>query len=316
VKCFDGKLFENHHLTFTELVTTPFIARLDFQCETRLGCRVTQLPVNGPALTGHHTCYLERMMRFYLFIGFFAFSLAAQAQTVITNGTVYTQNFNSLSAGLPQDWSVRTGATTTTLGTAVTTLPAVASWGNGTGAFRNFASSDGLPSTTTTALQAAATNRALGVQQSSGFGDPGASFNFNFSTSNATIDEIKLDVQMLSVQARSTTWTLQYGLGANPPNWTTFAAPFGTWADPGAFGSTTFTLNDPLDMAAISNQDNVWFRVAALTASTGAGARDSMGIDNFSMTPVPEPGTIFAIGAAVLGAGAVARRKLGMIPAA
>ena len=42
----------------------------------------------------------------------------AQAQVVLS-GTSYTQNFNSLVNGMPLGWTIRTGASSTALGTDV-----------------------------------------------------------------------------------------------------------------------------------------------------------------------------------------------------
>jgi hypothetical protein len=252
-------------------------------------------------------------MRLCLFIGLFTFTVAVQAQTVITNGSVYTQNFNSLSSGLPQDWTVRTGATATSLGTVESFSATPVEWLGPPTTFLNLASSDNLNSNSNGLAQNGSTNRALGIRQArNGFGDPGASFNFNFSTTNTTVGEVKIDLLMLAVQSATTTWTMQYGVGNSPTTWNTFAGN-GTWNDPGVFGSSPpFTLNDQVDMAAISNQANVWFRVVALTPSVSSAGRplDTIAIDNFSITPVPEPGTIFAVGAAVLGTGAFIRRHL------
>ena len=83
---------------------------------------------------------------------------------------------------------------------------------------------------------------------------------------------------MLSVQARSTTWNIQYGIGAAP---TSFSSIF-TYSDPGVFGITptgTISLGSALDNIGSS----VWIRVVALTLATGAGSRDSFGIDSFHL---------------------------------
>ncbi len=84
---------------------------------------------------------------------------------------------------------------------------------------------------------------------------------------------------MLSVQTRSTTWTIQYALGATP---TTFAT-LGTYSDPGVFGITT--KSGLLLGAEVNNQaDPLWIRIVALSATSGSGTRDSMGIDNFVLS--------------------------------
>ena len=68
---------------------------------------------------------------------------------------------------------------------------------------------------------------------------------------------------MLSVQTRSTTWTIQYALGATP---TTFAT-LGTYSDPGVFGITT--KSGLLLGAEVNNQaDPLSIRIVALSATS------------------------------------------------
>jgi len=198
------------------------------------------------------------------------------AQVALGSGT-YTQTFDSLGAGLPTGWTIYTGANATSLGTAAPLTTAATSWANTSGAWKNFASATGMSGTETDTVQAAATNRALGIRQTGAFGDPGAAANFNFSTVSLQVTSISFSAQMLSVQTRSTVWSLQYGLGATPASWTTLA----TFSDPGVFGATTVTASG--FGTALDNQGNVWLRVVALTASTGAGSRDSFGIDDFAI---------------------------------
>jgi autotransporter-associated beta strand protein len=190
---------------------------------------------------------------------------------------LYEQDFNSIDAGLPTGWTVRTGATSSTLGTSGSFTTTEIDWAATGGAFKNFASATGLTSSSTIAQQEASTDRALGIRQTSGFGDPGAAFTYAFSTTGETVDSISLDLMMLSVQGRSTTWSIEYGIGSAPTSFTSL----GTWADPGTFGTTPFTITSGTFGTALDNQSDVIFRVVALTAATGANNRDSMGLDNF-----------------------------------
>jgi len=197
--------------------------------------------------------------------------------TVRAAGTLET--FNSLSSGLPSGWTVRTGATASSLGTTATLVTAATDWSSTSGNFRNVASfGSGLAATASIADQAAATDRALGVRQTGSFGDPGAAFVYQFSTAGQTPQGLSVDLQMLSVQARSTTWTIQIAAGASPTSWTTL----GTFSDPGTFGSTTVSY-DAAALASIADQSTAWFRVAAFGASTGSGSRDTLALDNFSI---------------------------------
>lgn len=208
-------------------------------------------------------------------------ALPSEAQVALGSGT-YTQNFDSIGGGLPTGWSVTTGATATSLGTAATLNTAAVSWSTSTGQFANFAAADNNGSafigTESVTVQAAATDRALGLRQTGAFGDPGAAINFNFSTIGQQVTAISFSAQMLSVQTRSTVWSVQIGTGAAPASWTTLT----TISDSGVFGSTPINLSG--FGTALDNQASAWIRIVALTASTGSGSRDTFGIDDFSIS--------------------------------
>ena len=215
---------------------------------------------------------------------FVAPSGATVANPITIGGMVptvfYSQNFNGLGSGLPANWTTGTGATSAGLGSTIGFTATAVDWANSFAAFKNLASTTGLISTSGTAEQAASADRALGIRQTSSFGDPGAAFNYAFSTTGQTIDSVSLDLLMLSVQGRSTTWSVEYGLGASPTSFTTL----GTWPDPNAWGSTAVTYSGTA-VSGMSNQANVVFRVAAISGTaTGSGSRDSMGIDNFQIS--------------------------------
>jgi autotransporter-associated beta strand protein len=217
---------------------------------------------------------------------------AAQAALALS-GNSYFQNFDSLSGGLPSDWTVRTGATATSLGTPASLLStgtaAGLSWGNTTGNFRNVASATGLTSTTTDTLQLAATDRALGIRQTGTFADPGAAFTLEIAnTTGFSGFSLGLDLEMLSVQGRSTTWSVQYGIGSTP---TSFSTVY-TYTDPGAFGITStgaISFGTALDNIASS----VWIRIVALASAPGSGSRDTFGIDDFNLSWVPAAGDMY-----------------------
>lgn len=238
-------------------------------------------------------------------------ALAGRAHAV-----TYTENFDNLSNGLPAGWSVSSDATATNIGnqsgTYIATAGTTTAWGDTTAGFKNSASATGLASTATTATQTSASNRALGLRQTGAFADPGAAFNFNFSTSGATVSNISIDLMMLSVQGRSTTFTIQYGVGPNPTSFTTL----GTYPDPGTFGTTSFTFGTADFGTSLNNQSNVFFRIVALTAATGSGSRDTVGIDNFSLTSsnpistIPEPATYILFGVGLLVCAQRFRRRV------
>ncbi len=224
------------------------------------------------------------------------------------SAVTYTENFDNLASGLPAGWTVSSNATATTIGNQNATYnPAQILWSSTTGQFGNYASATGLTAAATAAEQNASTNRALAERQTGAFGDPGVAFNFNFSTTGATVSALSIDLQMLSVQTRSTAFTLQYGVGPSPSTFTTL----GTYNDPGVFGSTSFAFTNADFGTALDNQANVTFRIVALTASAGSGSRDTVGIDNFSLTSsapitpvqIPEPATYMLLGMGALVCG-------------
>ena len=199
------------------------------------------------------------------------FAVPARAQLTLPSATLdYTQDFNSLGSGVPTGWGARTGASASSLGTAATINTSQATAAGTTGQFANF-SSYGLADGNA--------DRALGIRQTGAFGDPGAAFTLQIAnTLGLTNFSLALDVGIISSQPRSTTWTIQWGLGTSPTSFTTL----GTYTDPGAVGSSRLTFTN---ITGIANQSgNVWIRIVALSASTGSGNRDTFGIDDFSLT--------------------------------
>lgn len=223
-----------------------------------------------------------------------------QAAIVNLSAGTHTENFNSITTTAASGWDVRTSANATSLGTVgsyTATIGTVTAWADTASGFKNFASSTSLTSSATSTVQNAATDRALGIRQSGSFGDPGASFNFNFSSSSLTVSSITIDLEMLSVQPRSTVWTIQYGIGAAPTSFTTLT----TFSDPGTFGSTSLSFTTSQFGTNLDNRSQAWFRVVALSGTTGSGNRDSFAINNFSITAVPETSTSLLSILGVLG---------------
>ncbi|QUV99272.1 nuclease [Chloracidobacterium sp. MS 40/45] len=195
----------------------------------------------------------------------------------------YVETFDGIGSGLPSGWTVNTGATATSLGTPASFSTTPIDWANTSGAFKNFASANnaGFNASTPAATQNSAPDRALGIRQTGTFGDPGAAFTYQRDTTGETIDTVSFDAQMLSVQPRSTTWTLQYGVGAAPTSFVTLA----TYTDPGTWGNTNISVTlSTVQSADVSNKPSVFFRIVALSGSTGSGNRDSFGIDNFTLS--------------------------------
>jgi uncharacterized protein len=204
-------------------------------------------------------------------------------------GTLYNETFDGIGASLPSGWDVYTSANASSLGTLGTFTTTAINWNNTSGAFKNFAAGDSLTSTATATQQSAASDRALGIRQTGTFGDPGGSFVFSLNnTSGFQNFGLSFKAQMLDVQPRSTTWTVDYKVGTG--NFT----PLGTYTDPGVFGSTTLSTGSSLSAFGtdINNQSNpVQIRISALSGSTGSGNRDSFGIDDFQLTYNTTPPT-------------------------
>ena len=235
-------------------------------------------------------------------------SLSARAQTPVTLGTSpYVENFDGLASGLPAGFGVYTAATATSVGVAptaaqllltpsaaVTTatppLPAATStaWTATAAAFKNFASNTGLNSKATATVQAAATNRALGVRQTGSFGDGttgntpvGPAFAFQLANTTGKTDfALSFKLQSLdSTSTRTTTWRVDYGVGATP---TAFTQVGSTATTGSVFTNNTITASfgGALDNLA----GPVWIRIVAPTATSGSGNRPSSAIDDFSLS--------------------------------
>lgn len=227
---------------------------------------------------------------------------------VVLSGSSYFQNFDSLGSGLPDGWTVRTGASVNSTGSAWSVRPRdETSWATNTEEFRDVGSAQSLPSGTSVDAQRGSTNHALGVRQGGSFAtDPGASFQFSFDASAVSINSLSIELQMLDVETRSTTWSIQWSQNGGTA-WTTL----NSWADPGIFGVTAYTFA-AADLAGMNGQSSVLFRVAALSASTGSDSRDTIAIDNFSLnyspTSIPEPATAAALAGVTALVGAIGRR--------
>lgn len=190
-------------------------------------------------------------------------------------------NFDGIGAALPQGVTVNSGASATAAGAE---LPYNNTnnyqWSSVAAGARSYASATGLVSSTDSATQAAATDRALGVRQTSGTGDPGAAFVFQFeNTTGKSNFQLQFLLQSLDVTSpRTVTWSVDYGLGTSPATFTA-ATPTGTLTTGGAtFTSNTINVN--FGNALDNNSGKVWVRIVALANSTGSGSRPTTAIDN------------------------------------
>ena len=225
------------------------------------------------------------------------FATTGWGQLTLPAGTSYTETFNSIGTALPTGWTVRTGATSSARGTSQAFANTSNTWADTGGSFKNLASANGGSSSDTTATQNARTDRALGIRQTGTFANPGGSFELELaSTTGKTGFGLSIKHQMLSVQARSTTWTVQYSTTGT--SWTNL----GTYTDPGIWGSTTGSYSFGTAIDNLSGP--VYIRVVALTASTGGSSNDTYAVDDFVLSwanaSASTPPTLSAAGSATV----------------
>jgi hypothetical protein len=233
------------------------------------------------------------MKIFLIVVGLFA-AVPLCKGALILSGTSYSQNFDGIGGGSPTGWDVYTSASSSSLGSVATFNTTISTWTEtgkiASGGFWNVASADGLSSGSSSTAQNNSTDRAIGFRQiATGGFDPGAAVVLNVqNTAGLGNFALSLKIQFLADNSRSTDLVLDYRIG-DSGNFTSL----GTYSDPNTFGSTTISFNSS-DLSGWNNQSSdIWFRIVALSASTGTGSRDTFGIDDFSLSysPVPEPGT-------------------------
>lgn len=213
------------------------------------------------------------------------FASQLSAQVTLTTSP-YTQDFNSLSSGLPSGWRVMKLATNTFIGTDTTlNNPSKSLW-NGTGrGYKDCASATGLTSAATSTEQDNSTNRALAVRQIGSFGDSGAAFVFQaVNTTGKSNFQLTFKLQSLdNTSPRTTTWVVDYATGANPSAFTTIAtSPTPLTTGNNTFSNTDITVNFGTALDNIS--DVVTIRLTTYVKSTGSGARATTAIDDWNLS--------------------------------
>jgi hypothetical protein len=200
----------------------------------------------------------------------------------------YQQNFNNIASGMPQGIFVKIGATNTSIGTGdagIFNSLAPTAWNQTNAGVKNFASATGLTATSTDAEQAASSNRALGVRQTTLAGyDPGTAFVLllNNTTGKSNFQLSFLLQSLDATVGRTTVWQVDYGIGDNPTTFTSVTTSPASLSTSGAFSSTPVSVTLP---AAINNQSQkVWIRIVTLAATTGSGSRPSTAIDDLQLT--------------------------------
>lgn len=209
----------------------------------------------------------------------------AFGQLTLPSGGVYTENFDLIGNDLPIGWSVKTGTSATSNGTDGTFTKAKFVWNNTTGAYKNFASADGLIETSLQAAQDNSTDRALGIRQTGSFGTTnGTSFVFQIdNTTGKSNFLLAFKLQSLDKGSpRTSTWKVEYSVG-NSLNFKSLTTTPSTLTT----GNSKFTNQDvnlilPTDF---DNQStNVWIRITTTGEAVGSGNRASTAIDDFKLT--------------------------------
>ncbi|MEJ7766789.1 MAG: hypothetical protein WKF89_03185, partial [Chitinophagaceae bacterium] len=215
--------------------------------------------------------------------------LALTAQPVLSQVTLYAspfvENFDNISSGLPAGFTVRTGSTLTVAGANAPFTAAPVTWNNTSGAFKNVASATGLTASAPATEQNSATNRALGLRQSGGFGDPGGAFVFQIAnTSNKTNFKLVFNLQSLDVSVtRTANWRVDYGIGENPTSFLEAPIVAGDLSTGGAsFENSVISIdfNNSID----NLPDVITMRIITLVATSGTGNRPTSAIDDFSLS--------------------------------
>lgn len=211
---------------------------------------------------------------------------AAQAQLTLS-GSGYFQSFDSVSTGLPLGWEIDSNATATSKGSAMLfnvnpiqwKLPATTS-----GKGLNFAAKNGFTDPgTSTAIQAAATNRAMGLRQIANT-DSQIAFTVVIAQTTGLINlSMSFLLQSLDTSsARVTTWEVQYGIGANPTSFTTIPAT-GTLTTGGSGNFSSNLINVSFGAALDNINTPLVIRIATLHKTVGSNNRASSAIDSLTI---------------------------------
>jgi hypothetical protein len=193
-------------------------------------------------------------------------------------------DFDQVANGLPQGVSVRTGITVTDTGVVAAFAPAKANWNNAGGGFKNFASATNLTALSDAAAQSAVVNRAIGVRQVTAT-DKGVAFVFQLNNTTGK-KNIVLRYKLQSLDAainRTSTWIVDYAVGAVPASFTPVVAiPSPLLTGNAAFSNTVVQANLP---PAVNNRNRrIWVRITTLSATTGGGSRASTAIDDVQLS--------------------------------
>jgi hypothetical protein len=187
-----------------------------------------------------------------------------------------------LSAGLPAGVFIVTGASASGAGTAASLVTTANTnvWNRTGSGFKNFASGTGMDMGADSATQVNSTNRALGIRQTTSFGDPGGAFVFQVNNTTGK-NNLKFEFLLQSLDTastRTTTWSVDYALGENPTAFTPVTSTGTKVTGNKVFSSNLITADLP---AAANNQSQkLWVRIVTLSPTTGSGNRASSAVDD------------------------------------
>ena len=233
------------------------------------------------------------LFRFSFFIALAALPVSKSygQLTLGIGSSPYVQNFNGIAGGLPVGWTVKTGATNSFLGTAATFNQSAVVWNTSTGQFTNCASvSSPATSGDNNTTQNSNVNRALAVRQTGSvvvLYDPGASFLLQLSNTTGLSDFV-LNFKLMELDptvstGRTTTWNVDYGLGASPTSFTNVTtSPATITTTLNSWGTSNVSVNFGSKLNNIGS--NVWIRICSKSTSSGSGSRPFTAIDDFSLS--------------------------------
>lgn len=213
-------------------------------------------------------------------------SLGATAQNLLNlSGSSYYQTFDNVGTGLPKGWEVDTGATATSIGNSYGFDTTPTAWNNTSGKATNFAAKDILSSSASASTQSAATNRAMGIRQVSKT-NQGVAFTLSLSQTQGLKNfNVAFNLQSLDVaSARTSTWEVQYGLGATPSTFTTVSSSSTAGMTTGGSSFTNSVVTASFGSALDSQSGPIVIRIVSLNATSGGGSRASTGIDSFTLS--------------------------------
>lgn len=207
------------------------------------------------------------------------------SNAIYLNQSPLLLNFDDIANRLPIGFFVYTNAANNSLGSLANFNASKTSWGNTTGGFKNCASANGLSANATSTQQDNTSNRAIALRQTGAGGfDPGAAFVLHLgNTTGKKNIQLTFQLQSLDVNsARTTNWTVEYGLGDNPTTFNSIAATGLLSSGNSQFGSQVIQIN----FGALLNNipTEIWIRIVTKAATSGTGSRPVTAIDDVTLS--------------------------------